>query len=181
MTDTPDFWQEHKQRLQHFIRKRVADPHSADDILQDVLLKAHSRIHSLNNPASVSAWLFRIATNTITDYYRSHRKTEALPEDLSNPEVEASALAELAECIQPLITQMPETYRQALELTELQGLPQKQVAQQLGLSLSGAKSRIQRGRDKLRHEILECCELETAGGRVIDFHPRKDFCKSPCK
>lgn len=81
-------------------------------------------------------------------------------------------MAELAQCLEPLIDGLPETYRAALRLAELEGLPQKDVAHRLGISLSGAKSRVQRGRAKLRERLLACCHVETGRGGIVGYEPR---------
>lgn len=166
------FWQDHKERLRAYVGKRVRESDAIDDILQNVYLKAHTSLHTLKSEGSVTSWLYRITANAITDYYRSQRPTEELPADLAAPEAERNMFAELAECLRPLIGTLPPTYQSALVLSELEGLPQKEVANRLGISLSGVKSRILRGREKLRERLLECCEVECEGGRIADFKRR---------
>ena len=175
-----DLWQEHRSRLRGYIARRVDESDAVDDILQDVFLRAHAKLHTVKSHGSISAWLYRIAANVITDHYRSRRPSEDLPEQLAAPEQERDYVAELATCLQPLIADLPETYRSALVLSEIEGLPQKQVAERLGLSLSGAKSRVQRGREKLRQRLTDCCEIETAGSSIIGYEPRNQKCDSGC-
>ncbi len=167
-----DFWQEHKERLRAYVGKRVRERDAIDDILQNVYLKAHTSLRNLKSEGSVSAWLYRITANAITDYYRAQRPTEELPADLVAPEAERNVAAELAECLRPLIGTLPDTYQSALVLSELEGLPQKEVARRLGVSVSGVKSRILRGREKLRERLSECCDIECEGGRIADFKRR---------
>lgn len=139
-----NFWEEHKSRLRGYITKRVKDPDAVDDILQDVYLKAHTNLGGVKSRGSIASWLFRIASNAIADHYRAQKPWNELPEDIAAPELERDYVAELATCLRPLIAELPENYRSALVLSEIEGLPQKKVADQLGISLSGAKSRIQR-------------------------------------
>jgi RNA polymerase sigma-70 factor (ECF subfamily) len=75
---------------------------------------------------------------------------------------------------------LTEIYRITLTLSEIEGLPQQQVAERLGLSLSGAKSRIQRGREKLRQRLLDCCDIETGRVGIIGYEPRVPKCDSGC-
>src|SRR5215203_6636925 len=83
------------------------------------------------------------------------------------------ARAEMARCIAPLVRGLPDTYRRAIELTELEGMTQAAAAERLGLSLPGAKSRVQRGRARLRTMLLRCCEIETdRRGGVVAFELR---------
>lgn len=168
----PDFWTEHKTRLHGYVAKRVRDRAAVDDILQDVFLKAHTSLHTVKSQGSVTAWLYRIAANTIADHYRGQRPSEDLSDELAAPVPEPDYIAELASCLHPLIADLPETYRLPLVLSEIEGLTQKEVANRLGLSLSGAKSRVQRGREKLRQRVLECCDIETGRGGIVGYELR---------
>ncbi len=78
----------------------------------------------------------------------------------------------LTPSINHFIEQLPEPYREAITLTELQGMKQKDLAVKLGISLSGAKSRVQRARKMLKDLFFECCHFEfDRYGTVIDYHP----------
>jgi RNA polymerase sigma-70 factor, ECF subfamily len=178
MAQMIDLWQEQRSRLRGYIARQVRDSDAVDDILQDVFLKAHASLHTVKSQGSLSAWLYRIAANAIADHYRSQRPSEDLPEELAAPELERDYAAELATCLQPLIADLPETYRTALVLSEIEGLPQKQVADRLGISLSGAKSRVQRGREKLRRRLTDCCEIEIGRGGIFGYEPRSKKCDS---
>lgn len=138
-------------------------------------MKAHTGLHALRSQQRIVPRLYRIAANAIADHFRAQRPTEELPEDFPAPERERAFTAELARCVAPFLAGLPETYREALQLSEIDGLPQREAAERLGLSLSGAKSRVQRGRRLLRERFLECCEIEaTAGG--LDYAPRRRSC-----
>lgn len=182
MTPITDLWQEYRFRLRNYIAKRVREREAVDDILQEVFLKVNANLHTVRSHGSIPAWLFRIAANAIADHYRSHKQWEVLPDDdeLASPERERDYIAELATCLQPLIADLPETYRAALVLSEIEGLPQKEVALRLGISLSGAKSRVQRGREKLRLRLLECCDIETGRGGISGYEPRDGNCMVDC-
>lgn len=175
-----DLWQEHRSRLRGYIAKRVRESDAVDDILQDVFLKAHTSLRTVKSHGSITAWLYRIAANAIFDYYRSRKPWDELPDELAAPEPERDYVAELAACLQPLIADLPEIYQPALVLSELEGLPQKEVANRLGISLSGAKSRVQRGREKLRQRLLDCCDIETGRGGIIGYEPRDKNCDGNC-
>lgn len=180
MTPTADFWQEHKARLRSYIVKRVGEHDAVDDILQEIFLKAHTSLHTLKSPGSLTAWLYRLAANAITDHYRSRPLWLTLPDELAAPEAERDYAAELAVCLQPLIHALPEIYQAALVLSELEGLPQKEVANRLGLSLSGAKSRVQRGRKMLRRRLLDCCDVETGRGGILGYELRNKKRNGSC-
>jgi RNA polymerase sigma-70 factor (ECF subfamily) len=102
-----------------------------------------------------------------------------IPESLpAEPDVlEDDPEAILALSLRELIDELPEPYRQALILTEYQGLSQKQLAGQAGISLSGAKSRVQRAHDRLRDMLLSCCHFELdRRGHIVDYYERCCCC-----
>lgn len=176
-----EHWQEHRQRLRRYIAARVRDHAAVDDILQNVFVSALMGINSLKSQGSLGPWLRRIAANAIADHFRNHKPGEELPDDLAAPQPPDDPFGELAACLQPLIDDLPEAYRTALVLSELEGLPQKVVAERLGISLSGAKSRVQRGRRLLRERILACCEIETGRRGIVGYEPRDPGCKRGCR
>ena len=172
MVPMPDFWIEHKTRLRHYVAKRLREDGAVDDILQDVFLKAYASLHTVKFHGSLTAWLYRIAANAIADHFRRQKPSKELPDGLFSPEPEPDYIADLASCLKPLIADLPETYRLPLVLSEIEGLTQKEVATRLGLSLSGAKSRVQRGREKLRQRLYECCDIETGRHGIIGYEVR---------
>jgi RNA polymerase sigma-70 factor (ECF subfamily) len=177
---TEDLWNEFSRELRRFILRRVSDPTDADDILQDVFVKLHTRIDTLRDEDRIAPWLYRIARNTLIDYYRDRRLTVPVPETLvvEDEPAESDAASHIASGLTGMVDCLPDKYRQAVTLSELQGVPQQQVADRLGLSLSGAKSRVQRGRGLLRDALLDCCHFEfDRRGRVIDYTPRPDCCR----
>lgn len=175
------FWQEHRSLLRGYIARRVRERDAVDDVLQEVFLKVNVGLHTVKSHGSISAWLYRIAANTIADHYRAQHPWEELPDEIAAPEPERDYVAELASCLQPLIAELPESYRAALVLSEIEGLPQREVAERLNLSLSGAKSRVQRGRERLRQRLLACCDIETGRGGIVDYEPRDRACNTGCE
>ena len=173
-------WAEFAAKLGRFIRARVADPATAEDILQDVFVKIQSRLDHLRAPAKLQSWLYLIARNAIIDHYRRTRETSELPESLlaESPE-DSSEVCELRSALRQMIDGLPDAYRDAIVLTEFEGLTQKELADRLGITLSGAKSRVQRAREQLKQMLLDCCHFEfDRRGGVIDCRPRaKDGCR----
>ncbi|CAM3804985.1 RNA polymerase sigma factor SigZ [Parendozoicomonas haliclonae] len=167
-------WDAHKERLRAYIISKVDDLSAVDDILQEVYFKAHTRQHTLKSEESMGGWLYRIAYNTIMDHFRQQKPWEELPDYLEAPVEDESeqVYSGLVECLQPLMDELPDKYRLPLQLAELDGFTQKQVAEQLGLSLTAAKSRIQRARVKLRERYTDCCAIEVGRSGVTDYYPR---------
>lgn len=171
-------WREQHADLRRFVASRIRNRHDAEDIVQDVFVRAQESLHQLRSHQSTGAWLSRIAANRIVDHYRAHRPTTELPEDLAAEEPVDDPVVALAPCLPGLIEQLPATYREALRLSELDEIPQREVAQRLGLSISGAKSRVQRGRTLLRRLVEQCCRVFIDGGTIAGFEPRNRSCRS---
>jgi RNA polymerase sigma-70 factor (ECF subfamily) len=176
-------WEAFHIPLQQFIRRRVSDEATAEDVLQDVFLKIHQHMETLRDVKKLESWIYQITRNAIIDSYRSSKpmtplevgEVLALPEELPDDEV----VSELLPCVRAMVKSLPEADRQALVLTEYQGLTQKELSERLGLSFSGAKSRVQRAREKLRVMLLSCCHFEFDRlGRIIDYQPNCDCCSN---
>ena len=179
MNTSEKIWQEYHSRLRAFIKSKIADDMATDDILQNVFLKMHGGLASLKDKTKVQSWLYQIARNTIMDHYRMKTPTVEFPEWLPHPETDPSekVMQELSDCLQPMIQRLPESYREAVILSEIKGLTHKEVAQVQGTSLSGAKSRVQRGRARLKEMLAECCQLEfDHSGRLCDYERKGKSC-----
>jgi len=173
-------WHEFAEKLGRYIRTRVSDPATAEDILQDVFLRIQRRIGQLQDPARLEGWIYFIARNAIIDHYRTRKETVEVPETLpAEPDSRDGELEELKASFRRMIYSLPEPYREAVILTEFRGMTQQKLADRLGISLSGAKSRVQRGRAQLKQMLDECCTFEfDRRGKVIDCVPRREFgCK----
>ncbi len=170
---TEDIWTAFRHRLHGYIRARSRTPEDADDILQDVFVKVHRHLGTLEDDAHLTSWLYRVTHNTIIDHYRKKHPpptSEEPPAAVEDDEDIPIAEQKLAPFLGELITELPAAYRDALTLTELEGLTQAEMGQRLGLSTSGAKSRVQRGRAMVRQQLLECCHVELDRRRhVIDY------------
>ncbi len=179
---TENIWETFHTGLRHFILQRMPDEQSADDVLQETFLKIHTRIASLRDQDKLQSWMYQIARNAIADYYRQQKATVELPEALPVPEepvFEDEVIKDLIPGVKAMVENLPATYREALILTEYEGLTQRELAQRLGLSFTGAKSRVQRAREKLKTMLLDCCHFEFDRlGKIIDYQPNCACCTS---
>ena len=178
---TEAVWLEVAGQLRRFIRSRVRIREDAEDVLQEVFVKVHDQLPRLENPARLHAWVYQITRNAIVDHYRRRGRTPdltvELPEELAAEEAATDLTDEVAAWLLPMIDTLPQKYRDALRLSEVQGLTQQETATRLGLSLSGAKSRVQRGRERLRERLLACCHVELdRSGRVVEWRSRGPAC-----
>ncbi len=179
-------WDRLAAELRTFVARRIDDPADVDDVVQETLLRMHRNLGDLSDGAAVGAWMTRIARHAIIDRHRDraartrrHDRAAAdpaigpapttAPADLDAPDPAAL----LSACVVPFVDALPEPYARALHLTELQGMTQRQAAEHEGISLSGMKSPVQRGRALLRDELERCCQIALdARGRVIEATPR---------
>jgi RNA polymerase sigma-70 factor (ECF subfamily) len=168
---TEEIWNGFRSKLLGYIRARSRNVQDAEDILQNVFLRVHRGIDGLNDDDRLVSWLFRVTHNSIVDFYRKSVPTptdrepvEVIDDDL--PIAEQS----LAPFLRTLAEELPEKYRQAIALSEFDGLTQAEMGRRLGLSASGAKSRVQRGRAMLRAQLETCCHVELdCRGHVVDY------------
>src|SRR5258708_8844223 len=173
---TEHVWEAFHTPLQQFIRRRVSDEASAEDVLQDVFLKIHQHVETLKDVKKLESWIYQITRNAIIDSYRSSRPMTTLdavevldlPEELPEDDV----VSELLPCVRAMVRKLPELDRQALVLPEYRGFPQKGKAERLELSFSGAKSRVQRAREKLKHHLPDSCPFDLdRRGHNIHYQP----------
>ncbi len=173
-------WNEIEGRLRPYVARRVASAADVDDILQEILVRVHRGLAGLRDGERFGGWVYRIAEHVITDSARARTRSPIalveLPEavDVNGESAEGSDLqADLGTCVALFVARLPSPYREAVTLTELEGLTQKDAADMLGISLSGMKSRVQRGREKLRDMFDDCCQISVDGrGRVMECEPR---------
>jgi RNA polymerase sigma-70 factor, ECF subfamily len=173
---TETVWTQLGADLRRFIRGQVSDAHIADDLLQETFIRIHRRLNSLKHSDRLAAWVYQIARNVIADQFRRNSSGVSLAEDVA----ESSKGIRSMDCIAAgwltkMVEQLPNSYRDAVRLSELEGLSQQEVADRLGLSISGAKSRVQRGRRMLKDAMLQCCHFDFDGrGNIVDYTPRSD-------
>lgn len=180
MNVSDQLWQTYRTELHRFVVARISDRDAAEDLVHDVLVRAYTKRDQLRDPESLRGWLYGITRNVIVDYYRAVRPSEPLPDEMLDESEAATAGQQLASCLEPLIRQLPREYGEALALSELQGIPQADVASRMGLSVSGAKSRVQRARRMLKDIVLECCRVEfDHQGRMVDYE-QLGSCEAPC-
>jgi RNA polymerase sigma-70 factor (ECF subfamily) len=188
--DVETIWAEVGTSLERFVRRHIADLHAAEDVVAEVLLRIHQHLGTVDDHERVTGWVFRIARNAITDHYRrtARRRNDHLDGDTVESlagedtadgwlEDQGAVVAELASCIRPLVDALPADYRRALVLTDLEGRTQAEAARIEGVSVSGMKSRVQRGRRLFTALVRNCCEVTTdSRGALVDFQLRDGGC-----
>lgn len=177
---TTDTWETYHHELYQFIHRRIDNLMDAEDVLQEVMFKALTKHHQLTDATRFRGWLYQIARHSIVDYYRTHQP-HALPLDETVLMVDIAVedkdeRAALIACMLSLVEALPEKYRTALVAAEFYEVPQHLLSQQLGLSYSGTKSRVQRGREKLRELIEALCMIEVSQYQQTGCTPKLGYC-----
>jgi RNA polymerase sigma-70 factor (ECF subfamily) len=172
-------WNQLTDRLREFVSRRVALC-DVDDVLQNALVRVQKGLVNLRDDERFGPWVYRVTRSAIGDHLRA--KARPLEKRRTELDTELEELASeptedlrpsLVACLSTFVAQLPSPYREAITLTELEGLSQKEAADLLGLSFSGMKSRVQRGRERLREMFERCCAVtQDARGQVIACEPR---------
>jgi RNA polymerase sigma-70 factor, ECF subfamily len=171
-------WREVIGQLRGFVRRRIADPERAEDLVGEILLRIHRNLGSVDDRERLAHWVSRVARNAVVDEYRragrSRELLVAAPEDapVEAAEDPSDVLDELAGCLRPLLGGLAAEQRRAVEMIDLDGLAQADAARREGVSVSGMKSRVQRGRRRLAELLGQCCALTLdTRGVPMDYAP----------
>lgn len=161
--DVVDLWRGLHDRIEAFVRRRVPSDADVDDVVQDTFVRAHLGLARARRVDDVEAWLFRVARSAVVDAYR--RRGRDVPSGLIEVDVpsrdeDPGAGDGLTACVRPFASALPEPYRQAVHLVDLDGLTHAEAARRAGVTVSGMKSRVQRGRAHLRGLLEACCRIE---------------------
>ena len=176
---TTEVWETFHAQLRAFIGARVGDSADADDILQNVFVKIHTHIHTLRKQDRLATWVYQITRNAIIDSYRARHPHQSMPAELGawDAPQESDPATQIGEYLRILVNGLAPKYRTAIILAEYNGLTSEELGRRLGLSVSGAKSRLQRARSQLRKQLLDCCRFEfDHAGNLLDYEPNPNCC-----
>src|ERR1700693_1829975 len=164
------------------VQSKVGDPATADDLTQETFVKVSRALAKGTTPEHFRGWLYQIARNTTIDFFTESRRFVPLEDSIVNREAGKSEnydsgdnefRKQLFSYTLKVIETLPAEDREALTLNEVDSLSREELAGELGISLTAAKSRVHRARAKLRKTVEECCRLVTDPyGRVMDWRKR---------
>lgn len=191
-------WRSFRRDLLGFFVRRLPSQADAEDVLQEVFLRIQEGAARLDAVENVEAWLYTIARRAVADHYRARGRRVTSDADALDDFDETISLEpdpfdslspyrgshdvheEVLSWLRPMIDGLPEKYRLPLLMSDVEGKTQQEVANDLGLSLSGAKSRVQRARSLLGETLQRCCAVEFGEeGRAVAFQrlrPQDDPC-----
>lgn len=184
---TESIWNACNQKIFAFIRKHVADEFISEELLQEIFIKIHKSIDDLKDQTKIHNWVFQIARNTITDHYRKNKKQfigaeekvlfNEVEQTINEDSNDENLNEEIILALKPMVDSLPDKYSQALKMVEFEGMSQVKLAKELGISVSGAKSRIQRARKLIKDQLMRCCHYEfDKYGNAIGIKPGKCCC-----
>lgn len=178
--DLEEIWLKFENKLRAFILSKVHDELVTDDLLQELFIKIHNNIDKVKDQTKLQSWIYQICRHLITDYFRSHIKIQRinLPDfENADENMDEEFMSQSLEDMANKMSDLPKEYCEALCLTELGNLSQKEYAEKIGISYSGAKSRVQRARIMLKDMLMKCCHYEfDKYGTVIGIYPANCCC-----
>lgn len=174
---TKQVWTSYSEDLKRFIISKVKDTTIADDILQDTFIKIHTKLHTLKDIKKLKSWIFTIARNSIIDYWQNTNQTIEIANFESETALEETIHTE-KDCLRGILKNLPKKYRDPLFLSDIKGLKQQEVADQLKQSLSTTKSQIQRARKLIAKGFMDCCGFQmNSKGNLVGEIQEKEDCK----
>ena len=161
-----------------FIKSKVNNHEDAEDIVQNVFLKVSNGLGELNRKEKLQSWIYTIARNSIIDYYRSNANKKNLSikeettETFTNEEY-IDTTKGLDCCLIDIVNQLPEEYRDIIIDVEINGAKQKDLVEKYKLAYPSIRSRVQRGREKLKQLLLECCNIKwDTRGNILEVQSK---------
>ena len=178
-----EIWLKYSHTVKDFIRNQTHNADVTDDILQEVFIKIHQSLHLLRDEERVAGWVFQIARNTVLNYFRS-QKRNLENQELHQVENEGENLFKenklnqvVGIWLEDFKKDLAPKYQEALQLVDIEGITQVELANRLGISISGAKSRVQRGREKLKQKLIDCCPVKTDQyGNILEITRKNGSC-----
>lgn len=159
--------------LAQYIQKKVTNTNDVEDIVQEVFIKIYQKIDTLKEEDKIQNWIFTIARNSIIDYYRKNKSKIEVPlseyDDIAQIDSEEDNTKGMEKCLKGFINKLPEEYREIIIDSELKNIKQKDLAVKYNIEYSSLRSRVQRGRERIKKMLLNCCAIELdARGNIIE-------------
>jgi RNA polymerase sigma-70 factor (ECF subfamily) len=181
--EVANIYTQFRHSLLSFIRSRIRSKEDAEDILQNVFIRISGHVNKLSDEEKLQSWVYAITRNAIIDYYRARKKFAVdmpLEQDFLE-DAEIDSTQGLDQCMNHMIALLPEEYRNIIIDSELKGIKQKDLAGKYGMAYPSMRSRVQRGRERLKQLFYNCCHIETDSlGNILEVNGRKD-CHDPCQ
>ena len=175
-----------QKSLLRYLKSKIKSKEDAEDILQNVFIKITSNVNKLSDKEKLRNWIYAVTRNAIIDYYRTRasKKNAVFDESISDriiDEDEIDSTQGLDQCLQGMIDQLPDEYKDIIIDSELKEIKQKDLAKKYNLPYPTLRARVQRGRERLKQLLYSCCKIETdTRGNILTVET-KNNCVDPCK
>ena len=187
--DFSDVFREYQHPIYNYLLRMTQNKAVAEDLTQETFIRVHRSLPSFRGEASISTWIYRIATNISLDYFkRSGNRLVAQAVSLDEIEFEGEWVvdrnstspekladqSEMSECVQSFIHRLSPSFRAVLVLHDLQGLKNREIADVLDIPLSTVKIRLPRARNKLRESLNKGCDFNQDERNVFVCEPKAE-------
>lgn len=170
-----------------YIRSKIRSKEDAEDILQNIFTRISLNVNTLAEKEKIQNWLFTVTRNAIIDYYRANASKrysnvdDALIERIADERSADEGKGLLDQCLFTMIDLLPEEYRYIIIDSEIKGIAQKELAEKYSMAYSSMRSRVQRGRERLKQLFYNCCHIQTdVRGNVLEATKKGEACGGPC-
>jgi RNA polymerase sigma-70 factor, ECF subfamily len=175
---------QHRARLSRYVQSLVHNRSDAEDLMQEIMLRAHRGFDDLRQTEAGVTWLFRIATHACLDHLRQRGRRPAIdvgadPDTLEEPGDDQVTLQttierqEMSECVQRFLVALPDDYRAVIMLAEIEGLTGREISELLGVPLTTVKMRLHRARRMLQEELEAGCSFCCDDRGVLVCEPKR--------
>jgi RNA polymerase sigma-70 factor (ECF subfamily) len=172
-------WQQNEAAIRAWLLSKTHSSEQTDDLMQETFLKALQHQEKFCSLTDSKSWLFKMIRNTWIDQYRTHHATEQLTPavisggtTISGDEKQAP-IVDLQSCLPRVLSELCEEDRDVIQCCDLNGMSQADYALLRAISTAGAKSRIQRARQKLKQHLTVACQVKLDNQRVCCHVPRE--------
>ena len=182
-------WAHLRSHVRAMLGGRLASSADAEDVVQEVLLRVFRGSNGLRDGDRFGSWLATTVRNAVADQLRARQRhpiaggegAETAAAVTESDEPDDTARKGLIAALRPFVDRLPAIYREVITLSELEDLPHAEIARRLAISVSGVKSRVQRGREQLHKMLTDCCEIAVdARGGVVECAPRQASADAGC-
>ena len=171
-TEINTIWIDLNEELYKFILGKIKDEQTSKDIHQEVFLKVQTKIHQLKHTSKLTSWVYQITRNVIIEHFRKVKDKNISINDFDIAETDTDNFdySNLTNCINQKIENLSSQHKEAIILTSFKNYSQKELAEHLKISYSGTKSRVQKAKEILKENILDCPNVESdRTGKLLGY------------
>ena len=185
--DFAEVFRQYQRPIYNYLLRMTQNQTEAEDLTQETFVRAHRSLPTFRGEASLSTWLYRIATNVSFDHFRRRTTRQAgsalslekidfdrdRDSDAPSSPEQLAARSEMSTCVQTFVQRLPPDYRAVLVLKDVQGLKNREIAEVLECSVATVKIRLHRARTKLREALNAGCNFSHDERNIFVCEPKE--------